>query len=93
MIPFHALEPKSLLENISVIRKVMPQVIAHELASVQPMSKASANIYTLRYVKQKDMPEPNQGERQHDFIHGWQRYYGTQWIAEHLWIKIKLRGL
>jgi hypothetical protein len=75
---------------IPVIRDAMPQLLAQELAGVQPMTGAG-EIFTLKKVTQKER-QPHQGEWMHDFIRGHLRYYGSQWIPQQLWIKIKLKG-
>lgn len=51
------------------------------------------DVFKLRHCISTDIPEPQQGDRRHSFIYGWQRYYGTEWIAEYLWVNIKLKGL
>lgn len=77
---------------IPIIRRMAPAVLAEQLVSVQPMTGAGG-IFELRHVTQQSLPEPLQGNRRHSFLKGWQRYYGNQWIAESVWIKIKIKGL
>lgn len=43
---------KRLKTNVllSMVRRFMPTVIAHDIVGVQPMTAPSGNIFTLRYI-------------------------------------------
>ena len=61
--------------NKPMIRKSVPLLIASEICSVQPMV---SNTFTdMLRVCSGNQRDPRQGERIHDFIRGWMRYYGT----------------
>lgn len=77
---------------LPIIRNIHPKVIAADIVGVQPMTSAG-EVFKLKYVERAKLPEPKQGDLRHHFIHGYQRYYGTAWISDHLWCKIKIKGL
>lgn len=74
------------------IRRIDPQVLAAEIVGVQPMT-SGGEVFKLKHVERSKLPEPKQGNWRHDFILGYQRYYGTAWISDSLWWKIKIKGL
>jgi len=77
--------------KIDMIRKTVPAMIAGSIMSVQPMQDdLITNIMKMKIMKHR---EPEQGERIHSFIYGFQRYYGTEWIPELLWIDLRVKGL
>lgn len=78
---------------LSMIKRVVPDVMAAQLLSVQPMT--DGRIFTLRAptILANIKEHYKQGDLRHSFIHGWQRYYGTEWISNDTWIKIKVKRL
>ena len=73
---------------IPIIRKAYPQIMAEELASVQPMNgDIFSDIIKMSAVEYI----PKQNELIHDFIRGWLRYYGTQYIPERDWNWIMIK--
>ena len=78
--------------EIPLLRTIDPRVLAQELTGVQPMTMGG-HAFSLRYIESSKLPKPIQGAWRHDFLFGNQRYYGTQWIAEQVWVKIKIKGL
>lgn len=77
--------------SLPMIRQVLPTLVAQDIVGVQPMVDGAGEVFKLRHCI--DIKESVQGGRRHSFTCGWQRYYGTQWIPEHLWINLKIRGL
>lgn len=78
--------------TLPILRKLNPQLLAKELLGVQPMEHDHAEVFKLKRTDGV-FSAPRQGEWCHDFIKGHLRYYGTQWIPEHVWTSIKLKGL
>lgn len=50
-------------------------------------------MYALPWRVATTIYRPHQGERMHCIVRGWLRYYGTQWVPELVWLRIKMRGL
>ncbi|MGZ8924490.1 MAG: hypothetical protein ACXW2E_01270 [Nitrososphaeraceae archaeon] len=74
------------------IGQSVASTIVEELASVQPISDENGKLFSFKdFVLYH--PVDKQGDRRHSFIYGWQRYYGTGWIAEHTWFWLKIKGL
>lgn len=78
--------------RIDLIRRTIPTLMAEELTSVQPMSGDMLPA-VLKLFKEYTPREYTQGERVHDFALGWLRYYGTEFISEDLWIRLKIKRL
>ena len=77
---------------IPIIRQKLSASLVADLVGVQPMT--DAGIFTLKFREAKGEPmQPYQGQWCHDFIRGYLRYYGTEWIPERVWIKLKIKGL
>lgn len=78
--------------RLNLVRRAIPAMLAEELVSVQPLS---GNIISdvLKWTKSTEQPVYKQGELIHDFALGWLRYYGTDFIPQDLWIRLKIKGL
>lgn len=75
---------------IPVIRRRITELIANDLLAVQPMNEA--HMDAVLKLNTDQIPY-RQGDRVHDFVKGWLRYYGNDLIAESLWWKLKINGL
>lgn len=82
--------------RMSIIRKILPELLAQELCSVQPMT-SGVEIFNVRRSSDRrvfDMTETfKNGTLRHSFLTGWERYYHGEWIPHDLWLKIKIAGL
>lgn len=76
---------------IPIIRREMPKLFAHEMASTQPVNISGKVLKAI--WEQTSNRKYKQGELVHDFAKGWLRYYGTEFIPLDLWLKIKIKGL
>ena len=77
---------------IPMIRRLIPDTFIYDLCSVQPMTGDVGDIFGIRVVPEHG-ENAIEGHRRHVFGRGWQVYYGTEWIPEDVWIKIKIKGL
>ena len=79
---------------IRLVRQTVPELFAKEICSVQPMNfDLNPLFWAVEEAGKSVYFNPKQGERMHDFARGWLRFYGTEWIPEHVYFKIKLKGL
>jgi hypothetical protein len=77
---------------IQMVRKITPTLMAEHLVGVQPLQDdLFKNVLRMSIVQ--DTQIPKQGSLIHSFIYGWQRFYGTEFISEDLWIQLKIKGL
>lgn len=87
---------KSLSALIPLLRKEIPGMIAEELVSVQPMG---TDIDLPKAWRQMELvfeypDEKNSvGDRIHDFVRGYLRWSGTEWIPESLYFELKIKQL
>ena len=73
--------------------RLIPSLVAKDICSIQPMTGEAAAIFALRTAINQEVPDPVDGDRQHSFLYGWQRFYHGEWIAEHVWTNLKIKGL
>ena len=72
---------------IPMIRKVMPELLARDIAGVQPMTDDCGEVFKLRYIE---------GYRKHDrfgtiihsFIEGWMIHDGKEFIPDSMFVEL-----
>lgn len=72
--------------------RLIPSLVAKDICSVQPMTGDAAVIFEMK-ITREEVQYPVDGDRQHSFLYGWQRFYHGEWIAEHVWTDLKIKGL
>lgn len=74
---------------LPVIKHVSP-FLASDVLDTQPMQGYSEHSFSFKVI---DKPKPpKEGDLRHCFGRGWQRFYGTEWVDEALWLKLKIKG-
>ncbi len=86
-----------LAMKLPLIRKVMPSLIASDIAGVQPLQENTfKHVMSINYdstpwlTRLENTPD---GTLIHEFAKGYSRVYGTELIDLDLYWKIKIAGL
>jgi len=77
--------------KIPIIKRMLPSISFQDIDGVQPMTEYTGQVFSFKYITGPIHYE--QGTLIHDFVCGYMRYYGTDFIPEDLWWKIKIKGL
>lgn len=80
---------------LPLIKKLDPVNIADLICDVQQMTDSTADVFKLTMVKPRltsTERKVKEGDRRHVANRGWQVYYGSQWIPEAVWWKVKIAG-
>ncbi len=80
--------------TLPIIKKPMPRLLADDILSVSPqVDYAVQQGFSLKYYSEANPNQHNQGDSIHDFARGWIRYYGSEFIPNELYLKLKIKGL
>jgi hypothetical protein len=71
---------------LSLIRKVMPQIIAADICGVQPMLEPVGKIFSLNPIYEADRHPDVFGDIVHDFLRGWMFHDGEKFVPLHEYI-------
>lgn len=78
--------------RIPIITRIIPSILAKDLCGIQPITDMASDIFRLTNANRGPIVY-KQGELVHSFLRGYQRYYGTSFISNELWFKLKIKGL
>ena len=64
----------------------------NDIMGVQPLSAPVDETFTFR-CSDGGEENPKEGDKRHDFVLGWQVFYGNEWVDGPVYQKLKIAGL